>query len=313
MGHCGSSYLSAKTRHSSVSCGNTQVRQCFFIPETQIPSHLCKVWSAEFRVRGRPLPSVCDHGTAPASAPVLQVMGHTNSRAHWLWAINSKWQQKGWLQPMNLISDLFLDRKIIVACSQRSGAEDKERGNWQCGMTWLFFSSLDVFFIYEDDASSNKTPTGSCLPVTLTFLPLVSTCPHMFPQQQFLHKPQFVLVSMEANSKWLIITVWVKGGIMCTLCCLADRNSEKELSDPVRISTIMGNDSWCQLLHQGQLNGKCWVHELKDLMVQTSCQIRMTTYHPVLHLKSRNGESVKFPNSGTTPTGSWLTFSFQSH
>lgn len=93
-------------------------------------THLCKVWSAEFGVRGRLLPLVYDHGAAP-SAPILHVVGHNNSSAHWLWATNSKLQQKGWLQPINLISDLFLDRKIIVTCSQGAGGGDRKRGNWQ--------------------------------------------------------------------------------------------------------------------------------------------------------------------------------------
>lgn len=44
-------------------------------------------------------------------------------------------------------------------------------------------------------------------------------------------------------------------------------------------------DCWCQLSHQGQLDGKCWVQELKGLVMQTSCQIKMRTYLPVLHLK----------------------------
>lgn len=72
---------------------------------------------------------------------------------------------------------------------------------------------------------------------------------------------------------------------MCTLPCSAGSNSEKELSDTVRTSSIPGNDSWCQLLHRGQLNGKCWVQELKALIMQTSCQFKMRTYLPVLHLK----------------------------
>jgi len=72
---------------------------------------------------------------------------------------------------------------------------------------------------------------------------------------------------------------------MCTLCHSAGRNSEKELSDTVRISSITGNDPWCQLSHQGQLNGKCLVQELKGFIVQTSCQMKKRTYLPVLHLK----------------------------
>lgn len=49
VGHCGSSYLSAKTRHRRTSCGNTKVRWWVFIPD---PNALRSMQSLEHWVQG---------------------------------------------------------------------------------------------------------------------------------------------------------------------------------------------------------------------------------------------------------------------
>lgn len=73
-------------------------------------------------------------------------------------------------------------------------------------LSFLQACMLSLSLFMKSDSFSHKTPTDSCLLTdTLAFLPLVSTCPHVLPQQPFLRK--FVLVSMQANGKLLITTI----------------------------------------------------------------------------------------------------------
>lgn len=237
-----------KARHSSASCVDTQVRWWVFIPETQMPSYPCKVWSTAFTVRARFLPLDCDHGTESALAQYCRQ-----------WVMVTSLTAFGLPTPNDNKRDDCSPRAWFLTCfwsGKSLWLVHKELcwGQEERKLAFLnyvtFFPRLQFFYyLLRRMFPSIKCQLVSVSSVMLTFLPLISTCLHMFPQQPFLHKPQFVLVSMQANRKWLIAAIWVKGGNVCALWWSAGRNPEKELSDTVRISSIMGNESWRQLSH----------------------------------------------------------------